>query len=60
MEEFAINQRGVSREVATLHFWVPFMVKNCDQKERDNAVNYALHRLCDAAEPQHIVDALLA
>ena len=31
------------------------------RKERDNAVNcHALHQLCDAAEPRHIVDARLA
>ena len=37
------------------------MVETFDRKERDNAVNcHALHPLCDAADPRHIVDARLA
>ena len=61
MEEVTINQHGVSREVSTIHSWVPFMVETCDREERDNAVNcYALHPLCDAADPRHIINAQLA
>ena len=60
MEEVAIYQRGVSREVANIHSWVSVMVKTSDSKERDNAVNcYPSHALCYPSDPRHIVDAQL-
>ena len=46
LEDAAIDQRSVSREVATLRYWLSVMVKTCDSEERDNAVNcYPLHQL---------------
>ena len=58
LEEVAIYQRGVSREVATLQSLVSVMVKTSNSEERDNAVNcYPLHALCDPLDFQYIVDA---
>ena len=39
LEEVAIDQRGVSRDLVTLHSWVSVMVNNRDSEERDNVVN---------------------
>ena len=59
-EEITIDQSGVSREVVTLHSWELVMVKTCDKKERDNAVNcYPLHPLGYASDHKYIVDARL-
>ena len=46
LEEVAVYQCGVSREVATLHTWVAVMTKTGDGENRDNAFNvYPLHTL---------------
>ena len=39
LEEVAIDQRSVSRKVATLQSWVLVMFKTRNSDERDNAVN---------------------
>ena len=46
LEEVAVYQRDVSREVETFHTWVAVMVKTGDDKKRDNVFNgYPLHTL---------------
>ena len=46
LEEVAVYQRDVSRELATLHTWVAVMVNTEDSKNRDTEFNfYPLHAL---------------
>ena len=45
-KEVAVYQYNVSREVATLHAWVAFMIKTGDGEKRDNAIHFdSLHAL---------------
>ena len=56
-EEVAVYQRGVSREVATLHAWVAVVINTVDGEKRYNALHFdALHALVYPSDPQHIVD----
>ena len=46
LEEVAVYQCGISREVATLHTWVVVMVNTVDGENMDNVFNgYPLHAL---------------
>ena len=46
LEEVAVYQCVISREVATLHTWVVVMVNTGDGENRDNVFNgYPLHAL---------------
>ena len=46
LEEVAVYQCVISREVATLHTWVVVMVNTGDVENRDNVLNfYPLHAL---------------